>query len=312
MLGNVMLDTSRAVKQLKTNILMPVLFFMVLLLPFYTVRAGEPASQQLKQMVEQLQKTPDDNVISEKIIKLAQEVKPAPAAQEEKNDIEGFVFVKGGCFEMGDTFGDGGMNEKPAHNVCVDDFYMGKYEVTQRQWAEVMESNRSYFKGCEDCPADRVNWIDAQEFILTFNRKTGSNYRLPTEAEWEYAARSGGKREKWAGTSYEEELGDYAWYDANSGQRTHPVGQKKPNGLGLYDMSGNVWEWVQDWYDVGYYKSSSINNPQGPSRGQERVLHGGSWFFKPGVLRASVREWLVPNARADDIGFRLAISSSHQ
>jgi len=118
-----------------------------------------------------------------------------------------------------------------------------------------MGGNRSYFQNCgDDCPVETVSWNDAQDFISRLNQRTGKRFRLPTEAEWEYAARSGGKREKWAGTSSESELGDYAWYSKNSGGSTHPVGQKKPNGLGLYDMSGDVWEWCQDWYGKDFYK----------------------------------------------------------
>jgi len=131
-------------------------------------------------------------------------------------------------------------------------------------------------------------------------------YRLPTEAEWEYAARSGGKSEKYAGTSNESELGDYAWYDKNSGSKTHPVGQKKPNGIGIYDMSGNVWEWVNDWYDSDYYKNSPKSNPTGPSSGKEyKVLRGGSWNFYARGLEAPNRDWYEPSGRSGDVGFRL-------
>lgn len=147
--------------------------------------------------------------------------------------IEDMVFVKGGCYQMGDTFGDA--DEKPVHEVCVGDLYMGKYEVTQGQWKAIMGNNPSYFKDCGDnCPVEDVSWDDAQNFIQKLNQKTGKNYRLPTEAEWEYAARSGGKSEKYAGTSSESELTDYTWHDKNAASKakTHPVGQKKPNGIG--------------------------------------------------------------------------------
>lgn len=132
-------------------------------------------------------------------------------------------------------------------------------------------------------------------------------YRLPTEAEWEYAARSGGKNEKYAGTSNESELGDYAWYSINSGSKTHPVGQKKPNGLGIYDMSGNVWEWVNDWYDSDYYKNSPKNNPTGPSSGQYRVLRGGSWFTGARTTEAPDRSRYGPSIRDNGFGFRLVV-----
>ena len=215
-----------------------------------------------------------------------------------------FVFVKGGCFEMGDTFGDGYSYEKPVHDVCVSDFYMGKYEVTQGQWEVIMGDNPSYFKNCGDnCPVENVSWNDVQEFIERLNSKTGKKYRLPTEAEWEYAACSGGKREKYAGTN--DNPDDYAWHDSNSGKKTHPVGQKRPNGLGLYDMTGNVWEWCSDWCGEDYYASSPKDNPQGPSSGSYRVLRGGSWFYSPRVIRASNRGIDFPSFRLIYNGFRL-------
>jgi len=218
------------------------------------------------------------------------------------------VFVKGGCYQMGDTFGDGESHEKPVHEVCVNDFYIGKYEVIQGQWRTVMGSEPSHFFNCGDnCPVEDVSWNDVQKFISKLNQQSGKNYRLPTETEWEYAARSGGEREKWAGTSRELSLGDYAWYDANSGRRTHPVGQKQPNGLGLHDMSGNALEWCQDWYGEKYYNDSPRKNPEGPSSGSGRVVRGGSWDFGPAVVRAAFRAWFNPDTRNTDIGFRVAL-----
>ncbi len=219
------------------------------------------------------------------------------------------VLVKGGCFQMGDTFGDGQADEQPVHTVCVDDFYIGKYEVTQGQWQSVMGSSPSFFKKCgEKCPVEQVSWNDVQGFITKLNAKTGKTYRLPTEAEWEFAARSGGKAEKYAGTSSVAELGKYAWYIANSGGRAHPTGQKQPNGLGLYDMTGNVWEWCQDWYGEKYYSQSSRKNPPGPASGTRRVLRGGAWIFEPAGIRASTRYALTPDVQGDLYGFRLSIS----
>ncbi len=215
-----------------------------------------------------------------------------------------FVFVKGGCYQMGDTFGDGASDEKPVHEVCVNDFYMGKYEVTQGQWKAVMGNNPSYFKDCGDnCPVESVSWNDIQEFISKLNNKTGKNYKLPTEAEWEYAARSGGKSEKYSGGN---DIDSVAWYGSNSGNKTHPVGQKAANGLGLYDMSGNVWQWVQDWYDGRYYNNSPRNNPAGPNSGQYRALRGGSWFNVAGGSRTANRISLNPDFRDNSYGFRLA------
>lgn len=220
-----------------------------------------------------------------------------------------FVLVFGGCFEMGDTFGDDVEDEKP-HVVCLSPYYIGKYEVTQRQWKKVMGNNPSFDKTCgDDCPVEQVSWYDAQEFIRKLNEMEGTNkYRLPTDAEWEYAARSGGKREKWAGTNDESALGEYSWYSNNSLRETHPVGRKKPNGLGLYDMSGNVWEWVADWYDKYYYSSSPQNDPKGPNSGSVKVFRGGSWFYGPKVLRAATRFRGDPARRDDSVGFRLGAS----
>jgi formylglycine-generating enzyme required for sulfatase activity len=222
-------------------------------------------------------------------------------------DIE-MVLVKGGCFQMGDTFGDGSNDEKPVHEVCVNDFYIGKYLVTQEQWQAVMGNNPSEFKG-ERRPVGEVSWDDAQQFIVKLNAQAGRNYRLPTEAEWEYAARSGGKREKWAGTSDENSLRKYAWYKENSGEKTHVVGTKKPNGLGIYDMSGNLWEWCQDWYGAVYYEESPKDNPQGPKTGTSRVLRGGSWCLDTWNMRAAKRYGDGPSYRNSGNCFRLAASS---
>lgn len=248
----------------------------------------------------------------------------AEEGKEHKDPITNidFVFVKGGCFQMGDTFNIGkdwknvsditlgGGDERPVHKVCVSDFYMDKYEVTQGAYRQLIGDNPSLFSSCgDDCPVEEVSWDDANAYC----GKAGK--RLPTEAEWEYAARSGGKNEKWAGTSNEGKLGDYAWYDANSNSN-HSVGGKLPNGLGLYDMSGNVWEWVSDWY--GSYTSSSQTNPTGPTSGSCRVLRGGSWHISERIIvnsirvycascvRASLRHCSSPDFRSYIFGFRCA------
>ena len=218
------------------------------------------------------------------------------------------VFVKGGCYQMGDTFGDGLPNEKPVHEVCVKDFYIGKCVVTQGQWQAVMGNNPSYFKDCGyNCPVEMVSWDDAQEFIRRLKEMTGKKYRLPYEAEWEYAARSGGKKQQWAGTSSLDELKDYAWYSDNSGKRTHPVGQKKPNGWGLYDMSGNIWELVRDYYDEKYYGKSPKDDPPGRLSGAGKVVRGGSFNVLPSGVRASGHIWSAPSFRYFNNGFRVAL-----
>lgn len=224
-----------------------------------------------------------------------------------------FVAVPGGCFEMGDLFGDGALEEGPVHEVCVNDFYMGKYEVTQKEWEKLMSTflkgnNPSCFKACPNCPVEKVSWNDVQAFIKKLRQKTGMHFRFPTEAEWEYAARSGGKREKYAGTSDDLKIELYAWYAGNSEVKTHPVGLKKPNGLGLYDMSGNIKEWVADWYGGDYYSDSPGDNPQGPSSGVVRVLRGGSWGNEARHVRTAVRIRSLLDHQHCGNGFRLSLS----
>ena len=216
------------------------------------------------------------------------------------------VFVEGGTFQMGATSeqgSDADGDEKPVHSVTVSDFYIGKYEVTQAQWKAVMGNNPSYFKG-DNLPVENVSWNDVQEFIKKLNQLTGKRYRLPTEAEREYAARGGMKRKgyKYAGSN---NIGGVAWYANNSSSQTHPVGQKQPNELGLFDMSGNVWEWCQDNY--GNYNSSSQTNPTGPAGGPLRVLRGGGWFHCAGYCRVSDRHGNYPFYRGSDSGFRLVL-----
>jgi formylglycine-generating enzyme required for sulfatase activity len=220
---------------------------------------------------------------------------------ETHNKIKGMVFLKGGCFDMGDTFGDGGVDEKPVHEVCLDDYYMDKYEVIQKEYKKIMEENPSHFKG-DNHPVEQVIWDEANKYC----KKAGK--RLPTEAEWEYATRRGGDKEKWAGTNSESELGEYAWYWKNSGDKTHPVGQRKPNGSGIYDMNGNVWEWVSDWYYNNYYKKSPKNNPKGPDSGKMRVLRGGSWGDGLRQISTVGRYRLYPVARDFSVGFRCALT----
>ncbi|MBS4027610.1 MAG: SUMF1/EgtB/PvdO family nonheme iron enzyme, partial [Ignavibacteriales bacterium] len=201
-----------------------------------------------------------------------QKLKETEIHNSERRVIEDMIFVEGGTFEMGSK--DGESDEKPVHNVELDDFYISKYEVTQNEWQEVMGNNPSLFLG-DYLPVEKVSWNDIQEFLQILNAKIGGNYRLPTEAEWEYAARGGNKYSdyKYSGSNNIDEV---AWYDGNSGNKTHRVGIKKANGLGIYDMTGNVWEWCSDWYGENYYSESSSSNPQGPSNGTYRVLRGGS------------------------------------
>jgi formylglycine-generating enzyme required for sulfatase activity len=214
-----------------------------------------------------------------------------------------FVLIPAGTFQMGSN--DGEDDEKPVHSVTISKpFYLGKYEVTQREWKAVMGSNPSYYKG-DNRPVERVSWDDVQEFIKKLNAKEGGDkYRLPTEAEWEYACRAGSTT-RWYFGDNENQLGDYAWYKANSGNETKPVGQKKPNAFGLYDMHGNVWEWCQDWYSKDYYGSSPKTDPTGPSSGSNRVRRGGSWGGTATIARAALRGTDFPDYRYGNLGFRL-------
>lgn len=216
-----------------------------------------------------------------------------------------FVPVPAGCFQMGDGFGDGAANERPPHEVCVENFNIGKYEVTQGEWQKIMGSNPSRFGGCgDDCPVENVGGDDAQEFIRRLNRKSGRSYRLPTEAEWEYAARSGGKREKYSGG---DNVDLAAWYSGNAGGASHPVGRKQSNGLGIFDMSGNVLEPVlsnvEGWVD-GYDEQSSSPGQKPP---EFPMLRGGCWYDGQRGVRASDRGNYAPAGQASGcLGLRLA------
>jgi formylglycine-generating enzyme required for sulfatase activity len=218
------------------------------------------------------------------------------------------VFVNGGCFRMGDFSGDGGFDEKPVHEVCVDSFNLGAFEVTEGQWQEVMgnEFPLRFARG-PSYPAAGVSWYDAMEYISRLNTLSGLKYRLPTEAEWEYAARSGGKQQKYAGTSDENILTNYACSKLSCADTPRPTGSKQPNDLGLYDMSGNVWEWVMDRYDPYYYRQSPRKNPHGDPFGINRILRGGASDSVNGQLRTSYREYVAPATRRAGVGFRLLL-----
>ena len=216
------------------------------------------------------------------------------------------LYVKGGTFTMGCTpeqNGDCNNDEKPTHSVTLDDYYIGKFEVTQDLWTAVMGKNPSNKKG-DNLPVENVSWNDAQDFIRQLNQMTGEHFSLPTEAQWEYAARGGSKSKgyKFSGGNI---LGNVAWYADNSASTPHQVGTKDPNELGLYDMSGNVWEWCYDLY--GNYSSESQNNPTGPTSGSVRVLRGGSWSYFAGLARVSYRLYGQPGSRFSGRGFRLVL-----
>jgi formylglycine-generating enzyme required for sulfatase activity len=221
-----------------------------------------------------------------------------------------FVRVPGGRFEMGDAFQEGSGNEKPLHEVQVDGFYMGKYPVTQAQWKRLMAGNPAQFRG-DQLPVEQVSWHAARAFIQELTRAGGGRqkFRLPTEAEWEYAARSGGRMERYAGSDDPDAV---AWFEENSGGTTHPVGRKAPNALGLYDMSGNVWEWCQDIFNEDAYDRHSGQNPVCRSGGRDRVIRGGSWNVDAWSVRCSKRFSLSPDFFGAGLGFRLVTGDPHR
>ena len=215
--------------------------------------------------------------------------------------VEAGTFMMGATSEMQNPYD----NEKPVHQVTLtNDYYMGKYEVTQDLWKAVMGRNPSKFKG-DDLPVEEVSWDDCQEFISKLNSITGRKFRLPTEAEWEYAAR-GGKKSRGYQYSGSNSISDVAWYTDNCGSKTHPVGTKQANELGIYDMSGNVYEWCQDW--KGLYSSSSQTNPIGAVNGPFRVFRGGSWLGYARFCRSSCRCSGTTNCSIDNLGLRLVLS----
>jgi len=221
------------------------------------------------------------------------------AVKKAKIETE-MVLVRGGTFtrEVPRLF------SKKTFNVAVSDFYIGKYVVPQKLWVQVMGGNPSKFKG-DNLPVEQVSWNDAQEFIAKLNSMTGKQYRLPTEAEWEYAAR-GGERSHGYMYAGSNNLDDVAWHTGNSGSKTRPVGVKAPNELGIYDMSGNVFELCGDW--SGKYRLVDETNPKGPDLGSTRVMRGGCWLIDAEGCRVSFRGAHVPDYRYYYVGFRLAFS----
>jgi len=211
------------------------------------------------------------------------------------------ITVLGGTFLMGSN--DWSWTQ-PVHSVTLSTFKVAKFEITQKLWKAIMGSNPSYFIGDENKPVEKVTWNDIQQFITKLNQLTGKNYRLPTEAEWEYAARGGNQSQGYiyAGSN---DINIVAWIWNNSGEKTNPVGAKFPNELGIYDMSGNVWELCNDWY--GSYSADPITNPQGPNTGTKRVMRGGSWFDDSNYCRPVLRLSYLPISYENHIGARLAI-----
>lgn len=251
---------------------------------------------------------------------------------------ENFITVPAGCFQMGNGFSDAYHLEKPLHEVCLDGFMIAKYAVTVGEFSRfvrdsgfVTDAERD--GGCyvhdgvswskkptanwrspgfvqdDTHPVVCLSWHDAVKYGEWLSVRVGRNFHLPSEAQWEYAARGGGQIEKYAGGN---DPAAVAWYADNSGGMTHPVGQKRANALGLYDMSGNVWQWTSDWFSQGYYRQSPRNNPTGPAEGTKRVFRGGSWFYDARGVRASYRDFARPDYRSSYLGFRLALDPENK
>jgi formylglycine-generating enzyme required for sulfatase activity len=242
------------------------------------------------------------DILPGKTVNLTFETKKKRAIVSDNFDM---IFVEGGTFFMGSD--KGGRIESPVHPVTLDGFYIGQYEVTQTQWQDVMGYNPSQFNDCFNCPVENVSWDNVQEFLAKLNKKTGKNYRLPTEAEWEFAAIGGsaGKGYEYSGSNDPDEV---AWYVSTSNDKTHPVGQKKTNELGIYDMSGNVWEWCNDYFEKDYYSVSHSKNPKGPSKTSNRVLRGGSRDCAQFQIRTRNRGRTFSFDKGSYYGFRICLS----
>jgi formylglycine-generating enzyme required for sulfatase activity len=242
------------------------------------------------------------DILPGKTVNLTFEKKNKRAVVSDNFDM---IFVEGGTFLMGSD--KGGRIESPVHPVTLDGFYIGQYEVTQTQWQDVMGYNPSQFNDCFNCPVENVSWDNVQEFLAKLNKQTGKNYRLPTEAEWEFAAIGGsaGKGYEYSGSNDPDEV---AWYVSTSNDKIHPVGQKKSNELGIYDMSGNVWEWCNDYFEKDYYSVGRSKNPKGPTKASYRVLRGGSRDCNQVRIRTRNRGWNSPYDKSSYYGFRICLS----
>lgn len=208
------------------------------------------------------------------------------------------IFVEGDTFKMGE--------EDYVHLVSLNSFHIGKYEITQAQWKKIMSYNPSFFKNCENCPVENVSFEEINEFIEKLNNLSKKHYRLPTEAEWEFAAR-GGKLSNLYTYSGSSEIGAVGWYNGNSSSTTHPVGLKKANELGIFDMTGNVWEWCSDRYEINYHKNCPFFNPKGSETNSNRVNRGGSWNYVSSHCKVTIRSHDSPNYKSNILGFRIVL-----
>jgi len=303
----------------KILVSLSLLFFAAAIGPELWSR--EPSQEELN--LEDFQPRKEPEKTKPKIEKPTPKPKPKPEAQPRrekapavksggqiwKEPVTGMVFVRvpGGCYQMGcgPWAGECGEDNKTVREVCLDGFWMGKYEVTQAQWEKVMGSNPSQFKKGPNYPVEQISWNDAGEFIRKLNERSGGKYalRLPTEAEWEYACRSEGKKERHSGGNDADQV---AWYVKNSGSEIHEVGKKVPNALGLFDMNGNMWEWCEDVYNRNAYDKLLGKNPVSTAGSSDRVIRGGSWLNSPGHACCVYRSFDKPASRNSSIGLRLA------
>jgi formylglycine-generating enzyme required for sulfatase activity len=215
------------------------------------------------------------------------------------------VLVDAGSFTMG--YENGYSNEKPLHKVTLDEYYIGRVEVNQKLWQLVVGKNPAHFKDCPDCPVEMISYEDAISFIDRLNQLSGKSFRLPTEAEWEFAAKGGSNR-KQTRYSGSNKIDEVAWYSKNAGERPHPVGLKLPNALGVFDMSGNVFEWTQDW--MGRYKNNDQVNPSGVVKAKTKVVRGGCWYDTNDGCRVHCRVEIEPSEKNGCLGLRLAHDNS--
>lgn len=284
-------------------VILILIWTMVLVPPPLAAQKADFQKLQ-KKMMQQSKKDIKEKRKKERAAKKAKELELKKLYAREIDRLSEMVLAPAGEFAMGSNAGS--ENERPVHTVHLNAFYIDKYEVTQIQYREVMLANPSHFKDCPLCPVDTVSWQDAWKYCSRLHK------RLPTEAEWEKAARAGSASAFYWGDDMDDA---YAWHLNNSSRKTHPVGQKKPNGYGLYDMAGNVYEWVADRYEKGFYsKSPAGMNPSGPlkafAKREARVLRGGSWINKPFKLRSAARHWNWGETRNNTRGFRCAHSAS--
>jgi formylglycine-generating enzyme required for sulfatase activity len=291
---------------MKIKYLLFILFFFNIIYLSYAQENQEKKENHKKEKKHKKNKKEETSESSkdDKKEEVKEHIKEDTKVEMPKQKVDYFemVYIQAGTFKMGNDTGE--KMDKPAHDVELDEFWISKFEVTQAQWKDIMGENPSSFQGCEQCPVENVSYEDIQLFITKINEKTGYTHRLPTEAEWEYAARGAnlGKGFKFSGSNTINEVG---WYWDVAGQKTHPVGQKKPNELGIFDMTGNVAEWCSDWYEDNYYTQSPKKNPKGIESGVLKAVRGGSWEMDSKRSIVWHRNNNIPISRNEAIGFRL-------